>query len=148
MGPGDAPAIVMLHGLRSYAQTFASLAAALQPGWRVIALDQRGRGHSDWDPQQRYYTDHYVVDLEAVVAALGLPRFVLLGHSMGGATALVYASRHPDRLSALVIEDMGPGASAASAGAERIQRELAGTPAALRQTGRRRARSGAACDPG
>ncbi len=127
-GPAGGTPIVMLHGLRSYAQTFASLATALQPGWRVIALDQRGRGHSDWDPQQRYDTLTYVADLEGVVAALGLQRFHLLGHSMGGANAIVYAARHPERVQSLVVEDMGPGASASSAGAERIQRELAGTP--------------------
>ncbi len=127
-GPAGGTPIVMLHGLRSYAQTFASLAAALQPGWRVIALDQRGRGHSDWDPQQRYDTLTYVADLEGVVAALGLQRFHLLGHSMGGANAIVAAARHPGQVQSLVVEDMGPGASASSAGAERIQRELAGTP--------------------
>lgn len=127
-GPADGRPLVALHGLRSYARTFAGVAAALQPGWRVIALDQRGRGHSDWDPQQRYDTLTYVADLEAVVAALGLQRFHLLGHSMGGANAIVYAARHPDRVQSLVVEDMGPGASASSAGAERIKRELAGTP--------------------
>ena len=127
-GPANGTPILMLHGLRSYARTFAGVAAALQPGWRVIALDQRGRGHSDWDPQQRYDTLTYVADLEAVVAALGLARFHLLGHSMGGANAIVYAARHPGQVRSLVVEDMGPGASASSAGAERIQRELAGTP--------------------
>jgi esterase len=127
-GPPDGTPIVVLHGLRSYAQTFSGLAAALQPGWRVIGLDQRGRGESDWDPQQRYDTLTYVADLETLVDTLALPQFHLLGHSMGGANAIVYAARHPQRVRSLVIEDMGPGASASSAGAERIQRELADTP--------------------
>jgi len=127
-GPLDGMPIIMLHGLRSYAQTFHGLAAALQPGWRVIAIDQRGRGQSDWDPLRRYDTLTYVADLEAVVAAMGLERFYLLGHSMGGANAIVYAARHPQRVLGLVIEDMGPGASASSAGSERIRRELAATP--------------------
>lgn len=127
-GPADAVPVVMLHGLRSYAHTFAGIAQALQPQWRTIALDHRGRGDSDWDPQRRYDTLTYVADLEAVVGALGLERFHLLGHSMGGANAIVYAARHPQRVRSLVIEDMGPGASASSAGAERIKRELSETP--------------------
>jgi len=130
-GPVDAPPIVMLHGLRSYAHTWAPVAQALMPHWRVIALDQRGRGESDWDPLRRYRTNTYVADLEALVDHLGLPSFVLLGHSMGGANALVYAARRPERVSGLVIEDMGPGASLASGGSERIKRELQATPASF-----------------
>lgn len=127
-GPAGAPAIVALHGLRSFAHTWEPVALPLQERFRLIALDQRGRGMSDWDPQRRYYTEHYVRDLEVLVERLALPRFVLLGHSMGGANAFVYASSHADRLAAVVIEDMGPGASASSAGAARIRRELAATP--------------------
>lgn len=127
-GPRDAPAVVALHGLRSFAHTWEPVALPLADRWRFVALDQRGRGHSDWDPQRRYYTEHYVRDLQALVDRLDLPRFVLLGHSMGGATAFVYAAANPGRLSGLVIEDMGPGASAGGAGAERIRGELLATP--------------------
>ena len=127
-GSPQAPAILMLHGLRSYAYTWEPVALPLLPDWRVIALDQRGRGRSDWDPAGDYHTDAYVRDLEAVVDNLSLQRFVLLGHSMGGINALVYASRHADRLAALVVEDAGPGASASSSGSDRIKRELRETP--------------------
>lgn len=128
-GAIDAPAIVALHGLRSFAYTWEPVALPLADRFRLIALDQRGRGESDWDPLRRYYTEHYVRDLEALVDHLGLERFVLIGHSMGGSNAFVYAGAHPDRLAGLVIEDMGPGASAGGAGAERIRRELLATPA-------------------
>ncbi|MBL0422919.1 alpha/beta fold hydrolase [Ramlibacter sp. AW1] len=121
----------MLHGIRGYAETFAGIAAALQPGYRVIAYDQRGRGRSDWDPRRRYDTPAYVGDLEAVVAQLGLDRFDLLGHSMGGINAIVYAARHPARVGRLVIEEAGPGAFEHSAGARRIQAELRSTPASF-----------------
>lgn len=124
---GAAP-VVMLHGIRGFAETFHGVAAALQPDFRVIALDQRGRGESAWDPARNYYTDTYVADLEALVLALGLGRFDLLGHSMGGINAIVYAARHPDRVRSLVVEDAGPGAFEASEGAARIRRELAATP--------------------
>ncbi|MBS0222057.1 MAG: alpha/beta hydrolase [Proteobacteria bacterium] len=127
-GEPTAAPIVMLHGIRGYARTFASLAKALAPGFRTIAYDQRGRGESDWDPAQQYYTDTYVRDLEAVVEQLGLTRFDLLGHSMGGIAAYVYAARSPDRIRRLVIEDAGPGASEDSAGSVRIRQELLSAP--------------------
>lgn len=127
-GSGDAPAIVMLHGLRSYAMTFQPLASRLCDAFRVIALDQRGRGLSDWDPDGNYYTDQYVSDLSALVDSLGLQRFHLLGHSLGAINALNYAQDHQDRLLSLVIEDYGPGAEKNGNGQERIRRELARTP--------------------
>jgi len=130
-GRDDAPTVVMLHGLRSYAHTWAPVAAALVDRYRVVALDQRGRGLSDWDPRRDYYAAAYVRDLDALVRELGLRRFVLVGHSMGGANAFVYAASNPDRLAGLVIEDMGPGASAGSQGSERIKRELKETPDAF-----------------
>lgn len=127
-GNAQARPVVMLHGIRGYAETFAGVAAALQPDFRVIAFDQRGRGESDWDPAHNYYADAYVADLDALVQALGLARFDLLGHSMGGINAIVYAARYPQKVRRLVIEDAGPGAFEASDGATRIRKELATTP--------------------
>lgn len=127
-GPSAGKPILMLHGIRGYAQTFAGLALALQPEARILAFDQRGRGNSDWDPQRNYYVDTYVKDMVAVVDALGLDQFGLLGHSMGGINAIVYAARFPEKVSRLVIEDAGPGAFEASPGSVRIRRELTTTP--------------------
>jgi pimeloyl-ACP methyl ester carboxylesterase len=62
-GPETAKPVVMLHGIRGYAETFASLGQSLNPFFRTIAYDQRGRGGSDWDPELQYYTDSYVRDL-------------------------------------------------------------------------------------
>lgn len=120
--------IVLLHGLRSYAATWEPVAELLAAHHRLIALDHRGRGESAWDPDRQYYTPNYVDDLEGLVAYLSLQRFILVGHSMGGTNALVYTHRHPEQVSALVIEDIGPGSSASGAGAERIRREVANTP--------------------
>ncbi len=128
-GGTDAPALVLLHGLRGFSGTWRGLAAELSDRYRLIAFDQRGRGESDWDPQRNYYTDAYLSDLEAVVDQLGLKRFALLGHSMGGTTSYVYADRHPERLLALVIEDIVPGASVSGAGAQRIVSEMQAMPA-------------------
>jgi pimeloyl-ACP methyl ester carboxylesterase len=127
-GRTDAPPLVLLHGLRGFSGTWRALAAALSDRFRLIAFDQRGRGESDWDPQHNYYTDTYLSDLESVVDQLELARFGLLGHSMGGTTSYVYAARHPERLAALVIEDIAPGSSVSGAGAQRIVREMQSMP--------------------
>jgi esterase len=128
-GDPRAPTVVLLHGLRSYAYTWDGVARALSGSFRLIAPDFRGRGDSEWDPEQDYYPDAYVADLESLIEELGLMRFALVGHSMGGTVAYAYAARHPERVQALVIEDIGPGSSTDTAGAERVLREMAETPA-------------------
>jgi pimeloyl-ACP methyl ester carboxylesterase len=127
-GPVTATPLVALHGIRGYGETFSGLAKALQPRFRLIALDQRGRGESDWDPDRNYYTDDYVGDVLAMVDHLGIDRFDLLGHSMGGINAIAFAARYPARVRRLIIEDAGPGAFENSAGAVRIRREFIETP--------------------
>ncbi|MBU0554970.1 MAG: alpha/beta hydrolase [Alphaproteobacteria bacterium] len=127
-GDPTAPAIVLLHGLRGYSGTWRALAAALGDRYRLVAFDARGRGESDWDPGRNYYTDAYLSDLEAVVDALELEQFVLLGHSMGGTTSYVYAARHAERLAALIVEDITAGSSVAGAGFERIVAEMKALP--------------------
>lgn len=69
---------------------------------RVVRCDQRGCGLSDRQPEQVSF-ELFVSDLEAVVDAAGLERFALLGISQGGAAALAYAARHPDRVTHLVL---------------------------------------------
>lgn len=128
-GRVGAPVVICLHGLRSYARTFEPLALALADAFNVIALDLRGRGQTDWDPDANYYIDEYVADLEQFVDTLGLPHFHLLGHSLGGIIAYVYSQRHAERVQSLIIEDSGPNASRQSAGAGRINAELRNTPA-------------------
>jgi pimeloyl-ACP methyl ester carboxylesterase len=128
-GDPAAPAIVLLHGLRGYSGTWRNLAAALSDRWRMIAFDARGRGESSWDAGRNYYTDAYLSDLETVVDTLAINRFVLVGHSMGGTTSYCYAARHPDRLAALVVEDITAGSSTGGAGFERIVAEMAALPA-------------------
>ena len=127
-GDERAPALVLLHGLRGFSGTWRRLAASLSGDYHLIALDQRGRGDSDWDSGHNYYTDAYLSDLEGVVSQLALSRFALLGHSMGGTTAYVYASRHPEQLAALIIEDIAPGSSIRGRGADRIVAEMATLP--------------------
>ncbi|WP_235009649.1 alpha/beta fold hydrolase [Mycobacterium sp. 3519A] len=74
----------------------------LSSRYRFIRYDERGCGLSDWDAAD-FTFDDWVADLESVVESLGLERFPLLGVSQGGAVAVAYAARHPDRVSHLVL---------------------------------------------
>jgi esterase len=125
-GSPTATPIVLLHGLRAYAHWYDDFAEAAKDRYRVIAQDLRGRGASEWAKDADYSTDAYVRDLEGLTDHLGLSRFILGGHSLGGVIVANYAARHPDRVAALLILDMSPDVN--PAGIERIRRELGETP--------------------
>ncbi len=108
--------LVALHGFTGHARTWDTMARALRDRYRVLALDQRGHGESEW--VRDYAPERRVEDMEAFQAALGLDQFVLLGLSMGGRVAFSYAAKHAERLHKLVIVDIGPVTEAA--GSQRI----------------------------
>jgi pimeloyl-ACP methyl ester carboxylesterase len=101
-----AQALVLLHGFTGHARSWDSFAGAMQERFRVLALDQRGHGETEW--AQDYGPERMVEDVDAFVRELGLKRFVLLGLSMGGRNAYHYAALHPEELERLVIVDIGP----------------------------------------
>lgn len=105
---GDGPVLVALPAHWMEAVTYAPLAAALAPEWRVVALDQRGHGYSDHASTEGGYTrEAYIDDLMALFTHVGLETAVVLGNSLGGVNAYQFAARHPERASALIIEDIG-----------------------------------------
>lgn len=107
---GDAarPALLLLHGGTACAGDWWQVAGPLAPAWRVIAPDQRGCGHSDWDPQARYGIEPLLDDVDELLASLRLDRFVVAGHSLGAAAALLLAARRPELVRGLVLVDGGP----------------------------------------
>jgi len=115
--------LVLLHGLGNEAHLWDDFVPAVAAHYRVLALDQRGHGDSDWDPEARYDAESMTDDLEAVLNALEIDRFVLVGFSMGGRVAMTFAGRHPERLAGLVIADIGPEVDAR--GVLRISSEMA-----------------------
>ncbi len=119
-GPPDAPPVLALHGFGVSGHMFDEFGQRAGGRIRLIALDQRGHGDSDWAGDGDYTREAFAHDAEAVREALGLERFVLMGHSMGGLNAVEYASRHPDRVDAVVLVDVGP--EAAKEGVENIMR--------------------------
>ena len=76
--------------------------AELTKHHRLIRYDERGNGLSQWDVPEMSF-DLWVQDLETVVEAAGVDRFALLGISQGGAVAIAYAIRHPERVSHLIL---------------------------------------------
>jgi pimeloyl-ACP methyl ester carboxylesterase len=100
--------LVFLHGFSNEAHVWDDAAPAVAPYYRTLAFDLRGHGDSDRDPEGRYDYDFHVADLESALAALGIERLVLVGHSLGGRVAMRFAGKHPDRLAGLVIVDSAP----------------------------------------
>jgi pimeloyl-ACP methyl ester carboxylesterase len=119
----DAPVLVVLHGYTSHARSWDAFAAGMTDRYRVVALDQRGHGQSDWAPADRYGIEDMADDLAALVSALGLEYFSLLGLSMGGMVTMEYAGRRPPELAAAVIVDIGP--ELIRAGSQRIGANVA-----------------------
>ena len=107
-GSPTAPPFVLIHGLDRIARTFDHVAPHLASRYRVIAYDMRGHGDSDWDPQARYVVEDHVGDLEGLVQQLGLRDVTLWGNSTGGRVAQVFAGKHPELVSRVISEDVGP----------------------------------------
>ena len=81
---------------------WSPLISHLSDRFELIRYDERGNGLSDWNVRELAF-ESFVRDLETVVDALGLERFALLGISQGAAVSIAYATRHPERVSRLVI---------------------------------------------
>jgi esterase len=115
--------MVLVHGFGNEAHLWDDFAPEVAEHYRVIALSLRGHGDSDWDPEHRYDYDSHVGDLMAVTEHLGLERMVLVGFSLGGRVAMLYAGIHPEKLAGLVIVDSAPELDAR--GTTRIRMEVA-----------------------
>jgi pimeloyl-ACP methyl ester carboxylesterase len=94
---------VFLHGFLDHAGSWEGVARHLG-GWR-LGLDLRGHGRTAWvGPGQTYHFSEYIADLDALVDQLG-GRVRLVGHSMGGTLASIYAGARPDRVERLAVVD-------------------------------------------
>ena len=95
-GSPEKPAMILLHGIARHAHTFDHLAPHFARNFHVLAIDMRGHGDSDWDPEGDYLVEDHVKDLEDLVAQLRLQRITLIGNSTGGRVAQVFAGLHPN----------------------------------------------------
>ena len=101
-GEPPAPPVVFLHGYTQHARGWDTIAHGLADRFqfRVVALDQRGFGESDWAAD--YHELRLVADLAGFVETLGLATVSLVGFSIGGSAAISYAQLYPDRVERLV----------------------------------------------
>jgi pimeloyl-ACP methyl ester carboxylesterase len=107
-GSESKPPLIMLHGISRVAHQFDHLAPEFVANYHVIAIDMRGHGDSAWSPEGAYLVEDYVKDLAAFVDQQKLRNLTLLGNSTGGRVVQVYAGLHPDLVSRLIVEDVGP----------------------------------------
>jgi esterase len=104
-GEGTRP-LVLLHGLFGSSANWMGIARRLAPDWRVVVPDLRNHGRSFHDTDVSYPA--LATDVRALLDELGLERAVLVGHSMGGKTAMWLALTAPDRVERLVVVDSAP----------------------------------------
>ena len=103
---GAGPPVVILHGLLGSSRNWQSVAKALASRHRVLCVDQRNHGRSPWAPTMGY--SEMAADVRLLIEAQGLERPTLIGHSMGGKTAMVLALETPAAVGQLVVVDIAP----------------------------------------
>lgn len=101
--------VLCLAGLTRNSRDFEEVAARIAPERRVIALDYRGRGRSDRDPEWRHYRpDIYLQDVADLLTVAGIDRVVVFGTSLGGLLGMALGLARPSSLAGLVLNDVGP----------------------------------------
>jgi len=103
---GEGQPLVILHGLFGQSDNWTTLARAWSNRFKVIVIDQRNHGQSQHDAAFSY--EAMADDLAETLDALNLDLVQLLGHSMGGKTAMFFAQNHPQRISKLIVADIAP----------------------------------------
>ncbi len=108
-GPAERPPILCIPGLTRNARDFEGVAGRLAGDWRLICVELRGRGESAYARDATSYVPlTYLQDLEGLIAALKLDRFVLFGTSLGGIITMLLAASGKERIAGALLNDIGP----------------------------------------
>ena len=102
------PTMVLLHGIGDNAHVWDHFASSAPNHFRIIALDQRGHGESDWPRPPAYECEDYVNDLDKLIQSLHLEKVIIMGHSMGALHATRYAAIRPHSVTGLIHVDIEP----------------------------------------
>jgi pimeloyl-ACP methyl ester carboxylesterase len=100
--PGDGPNLILLHGSAGYGLMFEWAASYLGNRFHIFAPDQRGHGDSD-APDGTYAAQEFAQDVHEFIAALGLGRAIVGGHSLGGRVSQVFAATYPDECQGVIL---------------------------------------------
>jgi pimeloyl-ACP methyl ester carboxylesterase len=130
-GEGPRPPVVLIHGAGASSVTWIDVVRRLAPKRRVIAPDLPGHGQSD--PWHTPSVEMYADAVGTACATLGVPRAVLVGHSMGGAVALRLALAHPDKIAGLVLVATGARLKVSPAIYQVLEKDFAAFPSLLGQ---------------
>ena len=106
---GEGEVVLALPGLIQTARAFDSIAPLLVPGIHLIALDFRGRGGTQWGIPESYRLDQYLKDVREFINLMQFRSIGLIGTSLGGFIARMYATAYPARVSKLVLNDCAIG---------------------------------------
>jgi pimeloyl-ACP methyl ester carboxylesterase len=123
-GAGKALPLLLVHGNGANSTQWRDVLAHERESRRAVAFDLRGMGLSDPAKDGNYSVDAMADDIDAVATALGLARFVLVGHSYGSHVVAAYAARHPDRVAAVVHVDGGGNVRISDEAAEKFLASL------------------------
>ncbi len=99
-------AVLCIHGLSANLQCWSQIAASLRTRHPLLAMDLRGRGHSD-QPPTGYSLAAHVEDIRCVLDDLRIDRITLMGHSLGAYISLAFAAAYPERMDRLIMVDGG-----------------------------------------
>jgi pimeloyl-ACP methyl ester carboxylesterase len=102
-GNEDSPALVFVHGIHDHCRTWDHLAAEFVDDHHVVVPDLRGHGDSEWVRGSSYHYMDYIYDLHQLIHQAQLAPVTLVGHSMGGAIAALFAGIFPEMVQKLVI---------------------------------------------
>jgi esterase len=105
---GNGEPLIILHGLFGSLKNWDAISRKLAAHFRVLAVDQRNHGRSPHDSRMDYPT--MAADVSELLDACQLPRAHVLGHSMGGKTAMTFALRYPQQCARLIVADIAPRA--------------------------------------
>ena len=104
-----AKTILCMHGLTRNSADFEDICSVLADRYRLIVVDQRGRGLSEYDPDPTNYNPLvYVQDMFLLLNRLGVSSVILMGTSMGGMMAMMMAAMKPEMVQTIIINDIGP----------------------------------------
>lgn len=108
-GPHERPPILCLPGLTRNARDFEPVAERWAGDWRVICVDFRGRGMSEYDPKsEQYLPPVYAGDVLKLLDQLGIADAVFFGTSLGGLVTMLMASTDSERIAGALLNDIGP----------------------------------------
>lgn len=122
----EIPICLCLHGFTNDAHIWDYFARKLTLTHRVIALDFRGHGDSEWDPYEHYTHYRLLEDLHQFAQKLDLKQFHLVGHSLGARVAALYIAKYQPNINSYIIIDTGPEVRAA--GVKKVRQDAETTP--------------------